>query len=183
MAMGGNFASGDNALQTLSLLADPTKLAERIQTLSEAEARAREIVNLAGPASDIIQLREEAIKDRAAAKAELHNAQKALESARLEADNLKMQAISQRDLMIRGAENRAAEIHQQIQTKQDETNQWIMSIDTSARQLADRIEQHRQAEEELKARIESQKKSQAELDEAHARLARAQETIRQLTEV
>ena len=183
MAMGGNFASGDNALQTLSLLADPVKLAERIQTLSEAEARAREIVNLAGPASDIIQLREEAIKDRAAAKAELHNAQKALESARLEAQQLKEQTTATAAEMVRIAEARAAEIHQQLQAKQDETNQWIMSIDTSARQLTDRIEQHRLAEEELKARIESQKKSQAELDEAHARLARAQETIRQLTEV
>jgi chromosome segregation ATPase len=51
--------TGSSSFAALELLADPAKLQSKIDSLKAAEDAAREQITLAGPASEILQIREE----------------------------------------------------------------------------------------------------------------------------
>lgn len=56
---GASIAASDTSLAALELMADPERLKERIAQLKAAEDSANEVIALAGPASEILSMREQ----------------------------------------------------------------------------------------------------------------------------
>ena len=56
--LSGGDMSGSSASIPIDVLADPQALQKRIDQFTEAQSKAQEVVDLAGPASEILQLRE-----------------------------------------------------------------------------------------------------------------------------
>ena len=94
---------GQSSFAALELLANPAKLQEKIDSLKSAEASAREQIELAGPASEILQIRSEidALKEEA---------QKLLESAMAEADEIVASAHEAEVVLLKDAEEDADNI-------------------------------------------------------------------------
>lgn len=94
----GSTPSSNPLTDLLKVVANPAAYAEKIQQLEEATAQYEKMVSLAGPASDILALREKADVDRKEAK-------DALAVAKAKAAAL-----------TRAAEDKAAEILKQAET-------------------------------------------------------------------
>lgn len=113
MAMGGDFGGGsaaDSTMRTLTLLADPVALAARIKELRAAEDQANSAIALAGPASEIIELRKQAELDRAAAAEEFKRARDESDKIVEEADAIKAKASAAYLEVKRNAEAEAKAI-------------------------------------------------------------------------
>lgn len=98
-------------MAALELLADPVKLKKKLDQFAEAESRAREIVALAGPASEVLELREKlktqleaqeqaTLEAKEASKLLLHEArnkaQAVVSEAEAQAEELKAEAEAMR---------------------------------------------------------------------------------------
>lgn len=146
MPIGGNFAGGDQALQTLELLANPKRLAEKLNELRSAQEGAQAVIDLAGPASEILKLRQEAAQDRA-------EAAKALEAANLEKDSARASAAATLDQARSEAEKLILMAQSEAQTVQKAAEEQLKAAnDLKAA-----------AEDELKAAQEKQQVLTAEL--------------------
>jgi len=101
--MGGSSSS----LTALELLADPKKLQGRIDALKQAEESAREQINLAGPASEIVAIRAEIdiLKEEAEKEAEelVSKANGIVKDANLAARQMVSDAEDDSDRIVSGA--------------------------------------------------------------------------------
>lgn len=72
----GSSSSANPLMDLLKLVANPEEYSSKIKQMDEATARYNAAIALAGPADQILTLRDRAIEDRKAAEAELASAKK-----------------------------------------------------------------------------------------------------------
>ena len=97
---GASIAASDTSLAALELMADPEKLKERIAQLKAAEESANEVIALAGPASEILSMREEIDSLKA-------QAEETVQSAREQAFSIVTDAEQQAQSIVEAAQHEA----------------------------------------------------------------------------
>lgn len=75
-SINGSTPNSNVLVDLLRVVADPTAYAGKLKELEEATARYQELVALAGPASEIVAIREQIAEDREKAKAALAEAKR-----------------------------------------------------------------------------------------------------------
>lgn len=114
MSISGSSISGGGTLLALELLANPTRFQAKIEQLKEAEDAAHKLIDLAGPASEILQIRSDIDADRAAAEKALahagENAKTIQRDAELRAAEMVQKAQAQADAIKEEARSRTAGI-------------------------------------------------------------------------
>lgn len=105
MSLSGSFTTGGgpgvNIADLVMLISDDDKFKSRLKELSDIEAKAKEVVDVVGPASEIIQLREVAGKDR-------DEASKLLSDAIAKAEAIKEAASAEAKSIVSAAEVQAS---------------------------------------------------------------------------
>jgi len=130
----GNIMGGSSSsLSALELLADPKKLQGRIDALKQAEESAREQINLAGPASEIVAIRAEIdiLKEEA---------QIVLDDAMNEADEIVESANSVAIEIVRASEESAHETEQEVADNVKQAEARISGIKTHETAVQRQIE-------------------------------------------
>jgi len=183
MAIGGSFGGGESTLSALMLLADPTLLASRIKELAEAESRASEAIKLAGPASEIIDLREQARVDRVAAANELKKASVEAESIIREADTIKARSSAAYLEVKRNAEAEAKAIIEQASQKMAEANAKYEEEVQRAAELQKRYLELAAREQANADRAAELDKLANDLEDRRKQYEQAADALRKLTEV
>jgi len=140
---------GSSSFAALELLANPTQLQARIDSLKAAEERANDVIALAGPAHEILQLREAIENDVAKAKEDLAACHEECES------------------LISGANDSARNII-------DKATQEATSLEGQMRDRAARTEA---ALNEAQASLASLKKEPTYLDQREATLTSDREQL------
>jgi len=144
------------SMSTLELLADPERLANHIGQLKTAEESARSQIALAGPASEILQLREktgqlhdEAVETLSAAHGE---AQTIVEQAQSEAEQIiddAARVAKDIDSKIQRRATLSEEVHQEAQRKLAKANTELGFLDQRARNLSNEREELDEREADL----------------------------------
>lgn len=96
----GSAGSSGQLFDLLTVVANPAAYQEKIKALEDATAQNKKFVELVGPASDILSLKEKAQADAQAAAA-------VLDTAHAKAQDIVAQAESQAAAIFREAESRA----------------------------------------------------------------------------
>lgn len=179
MSAGSGIAGsqGQSSFAALELLANPTQLQNKIDQLKAAEESAREQVALAGPASEILQIRGEidGLKELAednynGAKAD---AEVLLETAREEAAQIVANAQAEAGRVTAAIEVRASsseEAHNQAMAA-------LASAEKETRFLAQRADQLSNEREELDQREATLDSLNSELLQEKSQLASIREQI------
>lgn len=159
-------APGNNPLtDLLKVVANPAAYTDKIAELEAATARYEKMVALAGPASEIVALREQAGKDREAAKEALATA-KGKANAMIKDAETKAAGITKAaeiDAKTRAVE--AADKLSAAKALEAEAQAKLADIQAAEADVAKRAEEAAKTAETLKAEIAKAKK---EKDEAAA---------------
>lgn len=111
--MDGSPAGGANQLfDLLSVVSNPAEVKKRIADLQKAQADAQAVIDLVGPAQQILTLKDKAAKDAAAAA-------KALEDAKIQAEVIVQDANKAAATTIDGANQTAATLIADAKAKSD----------------------------------------------------------------
>jgi len=138
--MSGIDGSQSSSFAALELLADPTKLQQKIDSLKQAEENAREQIALAGPASEILQIRSEigALKEEA---------EQTLGSARDDANEILDKANSDASFLRERADEEARAAREQADDTiagakklADEATAAMAAVESTKRDVAAEIE-------------------------------------------
>jgi hypothetical protein len=133
-------AGGDAAqvFTLLSVMADPVAYNKKLADLVEATEANKKIVELVGPASEILQIRKDIEADKAAAKAELADARKqasaTVSDANKKAKAILAEASEKRDSILADAQAKQAEVEAALAA----ANQRAHELDDLAAQLTAR---------------------------------------------
>ena len=155
---------GSSSFAALELLADPTRLQNKIDQLKAAEESAREQIALAGPASEILSIRAAIDEDQTAAQQAVddaldqaqaivdeakNQAELIVEKATQEADRLTSSAASRDDsakLALDKAQDSIAAVESEkraLQVREDELGDAEASLHQKADDLASREQETR----------------------------------------
>jgi len=159
------------SMDALALLANPEKLKQRIEAFNSAESAAKEQIALAGPASEIVAIREGIETVRAETDA-------VLSEANSEADKIVRDAGETASQMVSEAENDAHIVEQDAAEKVRQAEARVAGIKTheSAVQRQVEVAGQRSAEldrlgEELQQKADALDKRAQELDGEREKLA------------
>ena len=147
---------GQSSFAALELIANPAKLQEKIDSLKSAEASAREQIELAGPASEILQIRSEidALKEEA---------QKLLESAMADATEIEMTANAVAVGIVKDAEDVADTEERQAAENVKKAESRVSGIKTHETAVQRQVEIANQRSKDLDRREEELQQKAAAL--------------------
>jgi len=133
-------SQGQSSFAALELLADPSRLQSKIASLKAAEESAREQINLAGPAGEILQIRSEIDALKAEAETTLANARddanEILDKANSDASFLRERAKSEADEAREQADNTIAGAKKLA----DEAGSAMAAVESERRKVAVEID-------------------------------------------
>jgi cell division septum initiation protein DivIVA len=159
----GTSGSSNQLFDLLTVVANPKEYQSKIQALEDAIAENKKYVDLVGPASDILALKEKA-------KADADKAAKALKDAEQKAGDIVAGAEARADVIISSAQERADSIAEKAQA--------LMSEARSAKALADSAAaQAAQTQSRAEAAIASAAAKSEQLDEALEKAKQAKEDL------
>lgn len=101
---------GGSSFAALELLANPARLTEKINQLKAAEESAHEQITLAGPASEILKIREAIDADR-------EEAAQAVQDANGVAEDIRSAAVKEAQGIVNAAEEEAERISSEIKSR------------------------------------------------------------------
>lgn len=109
----GSTSNSNQLLDLLSVVSNPKVYESKIKDLQDATDAYNKAIALAGPADEIVDLREKVKADKDAAKAELADAKakasKALADANAQANNIVLEATNKANDILNAAKNKQAE--------------------------------------------------------------------------
>jgi methionyl-tRNA synthetase len=109
----GSTGNSNELLNLLAVVANPKAYESKIKDLQDATDAYNKAIALAGPANEIIDIREKAKADRDAAKAELADAKlkttKILDDANVQANSIVLEATNKANDILNAAKNKQAE--------------------------------------------------------------------------
>jgi cell division septum initiation protein DivIVA len=173
--------SDNDPLETVRMmLADPKGLQQKLDQLKEAQNQAQAVLDLVGPAREILKLREEANRLREKADSILLLAQK-------EADSLKAQAQDEMRKMValtnQKARDQEAELKLVEVEKKELKAQTQVALGRAKRLEADAADELKKVLNSAKVLEEAQKATdlkQDELDQRLGQLEKAQASLKLL---
>jgi chromosome segregation ATPase len=177
-AAGAGIAGGQSqSFAALELLANPTALQERINSLRAAEDSAKEQIALVGPANEILSMRSEIDSLKQAAE-------DALKQAHLDADALVSVASSDAALIRERAKEEAAKtvedansIAQDAEARRAQAAENVAVVERELTALRTRESELDEREAALQQKAEDVDRLQNELKGDRARLATARDAI------
>lgn len=109
----GSTGNSNELLNLLAVVANPKVYESKIKDLQDATDAYNKAIALAGPANEILDIREKALSDKNAAKAELADAKlkttKILDDANVQANSIVLEATNKANEILNAAKNKQAE--------------------------------------------------------------------------
>jgi len=179
MSAGSGIAGnqGSSSFAALELLADPTRLQNKIDQLKAAEESAREQITLAGPASEILSI-------RAAIEEDQNAAQEAVNDALGQAEAIVSEAKSQAELIVEKATQEADRMTSEAASRNnsaklalDKAQDSIAAVESEKRALQVREDELGDVEATLQQKAEELTSRGNELTGEKARLAEVRDAI------
>lgn len=173
---------------TLELLADPKKLEKTLASLKEAQRQAQEVIDLAGPASEIITLRADALaeaeRQREVTEEAENEAGEKVADAEAEANQVVVAAKKKATGLVESAheakkevEREAAEVIAAAERKKAEVDAQQQSVTDAGYDLDRRANELSARESELDERDEELKSFNGSLLQEKAKLAELREYL------
>jgi DNA repair exonuclease SbcCD ATPase subunit len=150
MAIGGSFTGISQLEDILSLMADSGKFTAKVQELKDLEARAQKIVELAGPADQIVRLRAEV-------ESKLQGADQAIAKANADAAAI-----------VAAASKKASETAQNAEVKAQQIVREANAISEAAKALTAKLDR-RVAEVEAKERSFAEERTKITAEDKRVR--------------
>lgn len=161
----------------LELLADPTRLQSKIDSLKAAEGSAREQIALAGPASEILSIRAAIDEDQKAA-------QQAVDDALDQAQSLVDEAKNQAELIVEKAQQEANTLTEQAASRNEgaklalnRAESAMAAVESEKGALQVREDELGDVEASLHQKADELASREQELAGEKARLAKARDAI------
>ena len=174
----GPQSAGTDVFQTLSLLSNKEELERRLEELRLAKSQLDESIALAGPAQEIVRLRQEIEDERVLSRAHLQNteaeifsivdkakkeAESIIEAAKAVASNIKVQATQKFD--------EAASVAAVAAEKNEKADKYAAELDKARSDLVGRETALQHAQAELIETQERINRRIKELEEAQEKFA------------
>lgn len=158
---GGNMAGASNDL--LEVLKNPEVFKKRLEQLQETERKTQAVVDLAGPADEIVRIRKQIEKDKTASEEELTAAQadtaEMMETAQANASTIVVQAQAEAEEIIAAAK--------ELTIKSEEVNQAAIKVSQTAVEQMKHVEQR---EKNLQVEWENYRGAEAALQDLETEL-------------
>ena len=159
----GTSGSSNQLVDLLTVVANLPAYQQKLKTLEDSIAENKKYVDLVGPASDILALKEKA-------KADADKAAKALKDAEQKAGDIVTSAEDRADVIISSAQERADSIEKKAQDLLSEARSAKVLADSAAVQAA-------QTQSRAEAAIASAAAKSGQLDEALEKAKQAKEDL------
>lgn len=168
---------GQSSFAALELLADPTRLQNKIDQLKAAEESAREQITLAGPAGEILQIRSEIDGLKELAEVTLagarDDANEILDKANSDASFLRERAKEEADAAREQADSTIAG----AQKLADEATAAMAAVESTKREVAEKVNQLNGMSETLQQKADALDVRAEELKGKEEQLVKVRELI------
>lgn len=166
----GTSGSSNQLFDLLTVVANPKEYQNKIQALEDAIAENKKYVDLIGPASDIL-----ALKDKA--KADAEKAAQALQDAEQKSKEIVSGAESRAKVIVSSAQEQADSVKEQAQQVLTEARSFKAQVDKASTQAEQAQSRAEAAIASAQAKSEQLNKALAEAQEAKEGFVNAREDL------
>lgn len=164
----GSVSNSNPLMDLLKVVADPAAYTAKVKELEEATARYQEVVALAGPASEIVAIREQIAMDQREAKAALADAKTKAAGIVKNAETKAEALLSEADAKAKAELDEAAKKSEEAQAAEERAKVALANAEAAninAAKVAKTLDERTAA---LDAEIAAAKKARMEAEELKA---------------